>query len=75
MNLTFATKPTKNIFCYHLVGFEKNIVYDCKNRSIMLTCSQTGAVLELYEKDEDLDFDDFVLVARNIFLDLIETFN
>jgi hypothetical protein len=75
MNLTLATKPTKNSFCYHLVGFEKNIVYDCKNRSIMLTCSQTGAVLELYEKDEDLDFEDFVLVARNIFLDLIETFD
>lgn len=70
-----ATKITKNIFCYHLIGFEKNIIYDCTNRSLMLTCSKTGAPLEIIEKDEDLNFEDFVLVARNIFMDTVDSFD
>lgn len=72
MRMTPATKITQNIFCYHLVGFKKNILYDTRNRSLILSCSVTGAPLNIVEKDEDLDFETFVLIARDIFLNLIE---
>jgi len=75
MEATFATKITKNIFCYHLVGLKKNILYDTTNRSLIFSCALTGAPLEIVEKDEDLDFETFVLIARNIFLDILETFD
>lgn len=73
--MKLATKITKNTFLYHLIGFNKNVLYDTKNRSLILTCSKTGGVIEVVEKDEDLDFYTFVLIARNILMDLVEFSN
>ena len=71
----FAIKITNTSFCFHLRGFERNILYDTKNRSLILTESDTGALIKIIEKDEDLNYEDFVLVAKNMWFDLIESFS
>lgn len=68
----FATKVTKNIYCFRLIGFPYNVVYQCNNRSLILSDDETGAPLHIIEKDEDLDFDTFVLISKNIWMDLID---
>lgn len=68
----FASKITKNIYCFHLVGFPYNVLYQCNNRSLILSDSETGAPLHIIEKDEDLDFETFVLISNNIWMDLID---
>ena len=73
MIVDFASKLTKNKFCYHLVGFNSNVLYDTINRSIILSDADTGAVITIIEKDEDLDFDTFVLVSKNLWLDFIDS--
>ena len=75
MTTEFATKLTPNKFCYHLVGFQMNVLYDTANLSLVLTESDSGALLKVIEKDEDLDFDTFVLVSKNILTDLCEVHN
>jgi hypothetical protein len=70
-----STKISKTVFSYNLVGFNMNVIYNCRNRSLILADQETGAPLEIVEKDEDLDFEDFVLVARNLLMDLIDSFN
>lgn len=72
MIVDFALKISEKQFCYHLVGFNRNIVYDSINRSVILSDAETGAVLMIIEKDEDLDFDTFVLVSKNLWLDMID---
>ena len=73
MTTEFAIKITDSKFCYHLVGFNRNILYDSVNRSIVLSDAETGAVISVMEKDEDLDFEDFILVSKNLWLDFIDT--
>ncbi len=72
MIVDFSSKLTEKQFCYHLVGFNRNVLYDTVNRSLILSESDTGAVLLTIEKDEDLDFDTFVLVSKNLLLDVID---
>jgi len=72
MKTELATKVGKHIFVYHLVGFNSNIVYSTINRTIIVTEVDSGALVKTVEQDEDLDFEDFVLVARNLFLNAIE---
>ena len=73
--MELAIKITNKVFCYQLIGFEKNIIYDTNNRSLILTDANTGAPLKIVEKDQDLDFKVFVSVARNIYLALVEYSN
>lgn len=73
MIIDFASKITDKIFCFHLVGFNNAILYDTTNRSIVLTDSDTGAILTIMEKEEDLDYEDFVLVSKNLWLDMIDS--
>jgi hypothetical protein len=75
MSIQLATKISKNNFCYHLIGLERNVLYNAHNRTLLLTNSEDGSIIQILEKDEDLDFDTFVLVAQNIFLDVIEVSN
>lgn len=72
METPFATKITQNAFCYHMVGTGRNILYDKRNRSVILSDANTGAPLKIIEKDEDLEFEDFVLVAQNIQMDMVD---
>ncbi len=75
MDTNLAVKITDKIFCFHLIGFEQDIIYSTVNRSLMLTDHETGAPIKIVEKDEDLLFEDFILVARNMLLDTIEISN
>lgn len=75
MNVELASKVSTNIFCYQLIGYCRNIIYNSHNRTILLIHADDGDILQTIEKDEDLDFDTFVLVAQNIFLDLVEYSN
>ena len=75
MTTNFATKLTEKHFCYHLVGFNQNILYDTTNRSVILSDAETGAVITILEKDEDLDFGTFALVSENLWLDMIDSSN
>jgi hypothetical protein len=75
MITNLAHKVTKNIYCYNLVGFPFNVVYNCNNRNIILADSETGAPISIVEKDEDLDFETFVLISQNVWMDLIESLN
>lgn len=75
MTTSFATKVTKNIFCYHLVGLNMNVIYSCVNRNVILSDSETGLPISIVEKDEDLDFETFVLIGKNVWLDLIDGLN
>ena len=68
----FASKITNNIYCFKLVGFSYNVLYQCNNRSLILSDEETGAPLKIIEKDEDLDYETFILVSRNIWMDLID---
>lgn len=75
MIVDFASKLTNSKFCYHLVGLNRNILYDTINRSIILSDSDTGAVIKIIEKDEDLDYEDFVLISKNLLIDIIDSFS
>lgn len=75
MNVEFGIKISKNNFCYPLIGFNRNVLYNAHNRTLLLTNAKNGKILKTIEKDEDLDFETFVLVARNIFLNLVEYSN
>lgn len=75
MAIQLGTKISKNNFCYQLVGFNRNLLYNAHSRTLLLTEAQSGVILKELERDEDLDFDTFILVARNFFLDSIEYSN
>ncbi|HUU88006.1 MAG TPA: hypothetical protein VMX17_09655 [Candidatus Glassbacteria bacterium] len=75
MSIELATKISTNNFCYQLIGFGKNLLYNAHNRTLLLTNSEDGNILKTIEKDEDLDFDTFKLVAQNLYLDIIEYSN
>lgn len=75
MYVEFGIKISKNNFCYPLIGLNRNIFYNAHNRTLLLTNSDDGSIIQEVEQDEELDFDTFVLVARNIYLDLIEFSN
>ena len=75
MKTTLAVKITQSVFCYQLIGFNRIMVYDTKNRNLILAEAITGAPIRIVAKDEDLDFETFTLVARNMYLDLIELSN
>lgn len=70
-----ATKVSKTIFCYHLIGFKMNIVYDKKNQQILLTDVDSGQIIKVVAQGDDLIFEDFVLISQNILMDLIEMSN
>ena len=72
MKSLFAHQITKTIFAYELIGFDKFISYDRNDRTILLNDAETGAPLKIKEKDEDLDFETFILVAQNMYMDMVE---
>lgn len=72
MTLDLAIKITKNIYLFHAVGFEKNIIYNSSNRTLILTCAESGAFIKIVEKEEDMDFETFILIARNIWMNMLE---
>lgn len=75
MAVEFGIKISRNNFCYPLTGFKRNVLYNAHNRTLLLTDAEDGSILQEVERDEDLDFETFVLVARNIFLDVVEYSN
>lgn len=75
MSIQLGTKISKSNFCYQLIGFQRNVLYNAHNRTLLLTDSDDGSIIQEIEQDEDLDFETFVLVARNIYLDIAEYSN
>lgn len=73
--IEFAVKVTDTIFVYPLIGFEKNIVYSSVQRKIFMTDANTGLPVKTIAENENLDFDTFVLVARNLMMDIIDLSN
>lgn len=75
MENKLAIKVSNNIFLFQLIGYGTNIVYNRADRQLMICDAETGAPLKIEADSEDLFFEDFVLVARNMYLDLVELGN
>ncbi len=75
MAVEFGVKIGRSNFCYPLIGFNRNVIYNAHNRKLLLTEAESGAIIQEVERDEDLDFETFVLIARNIYLDIVEYSN
>ena len=73
----FGTKLSKNIFLYHVTGWDKNITFDSKKRRVMVMDATTGDILSDKDLgvDGEMDYEDFLLYAMNIHLDYIDLVN
>lgn len=72
--IEFATKITNTIFSFSLIGTGQRVVYDKKNGTYSICDEETGVPLQTEEGEYGLEFEDFVLIARNTFLDIVEEF-
>ena len=73
MTTKFASKINKNVFCFRLIGFPYKILYQCTNGSLILADDdEIGAPIKIIEKEADLDFETFVLISKNLWMDLID---
>lgn len=68
---TPTTKLSKTVFMFHLFGLKRNIIYNCRTKEIFMA-DDAGVKLYTISADEELEFEDFDLVARNMFLDVLE---
>lgn len=72
MNILKGIKVTNNIFSYDLVGLSKTFIYRPKEKRWMTTDRETGTILADQHFEDDLDFETFELIARNMHLDIID---
>lgn len=72
MQVKLAQRVSKNIFTYQLIGFSSFFLYDATNGSMILSDSLTGAPLFIKATEEYIDYETFILVARNMYLDMVE---
>jgi len=73
MNFLKGIKVTNNIFSYDIIGLSKTFIYRPKEKRWMTTDRETGAILDDQHFPDDLDFETFELIARNMHLDLIDS--
>lgn len=66
-----AIKISTNVFCYEIIGTQKNIIYNDHSRRLLVTRRCDGVILHDEDVDKNLDFESFVLVARDFYLSMI----
>lgn len=71
MKTEFATRITPTIFSYHLTGIEMSITYNSFSRTFRMIDSDTGEILKTKEGNEDIDFEEFKMIARTMFLEIV----
>ena len=73
--IEFASKISNNIFSYSMIGTGQRVVYDKRNGNYSICEEDTGVPLAIEEGEYGLEFEDFILIARNTFLDIVEFSN
>ncbi len=71
MKTDFATKITPTIFSYHLTGLDMDIRYNSFSRTFRMIDSETEEILKTKECSEDIDFEEFRMIARTMFLEIV----
>lgn len=81
MMTSISTKVTENIFCYHMVGMNRNIVYDKSNGYLFIAeipviqselqkeFEAVPALEIIYENRYNIQFEDFTRVAITLYME------
>ena len=74
MTIELGVKINHCLFSYPLIGMDRHILYNCLNRTLMLT-DNDGTVIREVAKNKNLDYDTFIMVAKCLFMDAVDFSN
>ncbi len=74
MAIANAVKISKVDFMFHLIGFERNLMYNSRRKELYMADMD---VVYMYSISEliDLTYEDFDVIARNFWCDMLIDYN
>ena len=71
MTIASAVKASKTIFWFHLIGFERNLMYNAHTQELYMA-DMDGIYLYSVKLNTEMTYEEFDMHARDFWLALLE---